>query len=332
MAYDPLLLLDKFIIEGYHFEDLPGEWEQVSNDGFGVRRQTYPTADNKRQVVINKPLRTDELSFADKRKISTQAFRAGWSLPDSYCSRCMYDHLVNLYSLQKTFYIQYDDVMTYDPTSPAVLQKIGVQTRAYYTPTFPIKPFGWTPLDATTWALKVYVNNIPVNTDSFTVDEDSGMIQFRGPLLVTDVVTAVYTWRMYVQVADFNLIPAPGEIAQELYVGSVVFEQVSKPAGAPDNWYITLPCMDPSNNVPSLSAPALSLPSVPINPTEYLSYGNFDSMLSIFSEPLDTTASDPSHASWPSEGSSIADVTENNETYPSYGVSDADGEPPPFPS
>lgn len=318
MAYDPLLLLDKLIIEGYHFDDLPSEWDQIMSDGFGVRRNTYATADNKRKVVILKAPKGDALSFADKRKISTQAFRAGWALPDAPCGRCLYDHLSKMYSLQKTFYIQYDDVMTYDITAPAVLSNIGTQRRAYYTPTFPIKPFGWTPTAPTTWALKVFVNNVPVNTDSFTVDEDSGTIQFRSQLQVTDVVTAIYTWRMYVQVAEFSLVPAPGEIAQEVYSGTVIFEQVEKPAGAPDLWYITLPCMDSLSNNPSLSAPALSLPSTPIDPSEYLSYGNFESVFSAVSDSLDTQATNPSNASWPTEGSSVPSDSGDYGNYPSY--------------
>lgn len=297
MAYSPLVLLDRFIIEGYHFDDLPGNWMALHSDGFGVRRQSYESADNGRIVTVQKKPHLDNLSFADKRKISTQAYQVTWQQPRSVMGRCMYDHLSTLYSLQKGFYLQFDEVMTYDPSVPAHLNNFGVNTRAYFTPTYPIKPFGWTPSAPTTWDRCVFINNRPVDPTSFTVDEDSGCIQFRAQLLSTDIVSAIYTWRMYVQIADFSVVPGPEEVAQEFYVGTVTFEQVKKPTGTPDLWLVTPPCVDPAGL--SFSGAVLSLPSQAIQPSEYISFGNFTSDYTWGDTvSLDSGITSPTNSAW----------------------------------
>lgn len=209
-------VLNRFIVEGVHYEYLPGRWQAATDDNYGVSAMSYKTINQDRVVVVQKPYSATNANVG-KRKVVKQAWAAGFD-QESFLDVCMYDHMKHLYETQAHFWLQYDDEMS---RCFAVARPLYGERQVYLTPTFPIFPKGWTPTNGATFT--VYVDDVEVTT-GFTVDQENGLIVFDTPHLTDVEVLVAYTWRAYVRIATFNVQPAV--LAQHVYVGDILFEQV----------------------------------------------------------------------------------------------------------
>lgn len=231
------LILDKFIVDGYHHDDLPVSWDQNIEE-HGVRSQSYPAMDIRRIIVVQDKAADVLDPMSEARKILKQCWNGSWT-EQSPMSKCLYDQLRVLYTTQKHFYVQFDNEMSHDPgfcTCP------DTKYQAYFTPTYPIRPLGYTPANTGV----SHKGNIAIigaydKKVSWTINNEIGRILFCMKLSPDNQVVLRYTWRCRVRVAAMSLVPF--EINQTLYRGTVTFEQVS-PNTSIDPWW---PTLDPCN-------------------------------------------------------------------------------------
>lgn len=226
------LLLNRFIVDGIHHEFLPGAFEELEDDEYGVRRMSDKVLSGERFVTTVQKYSDTNNPYIHQRKIHRQAWGAEWGA-DSFMDLEMYDHLRTLYTLQKPFWLQYDDVMSREG---AQLYNYSNDYKAYFTPTYPIAPFGHTPIAPLGYEATVVVNN-QVKFSGFTIDSEIGCVRFDTALTASDEVFMAYTWKSYVIINKFNL---ECKIAQDLYEGSIVFEQI-RPNYTSNPWNITIP-------------------------------------------------------------------------------------------
>lgn len=206
----------KFIVEGRHYEWLPGEWNKSPE--FGPRKQTIPTLDLRHITVVQQaPTTTD--TYIELRKVHRQAWTVSWT-ENAPMDLFMRDHLETLYTLQKEFWIQFDDEMTREG---AILETIGTEYKAYFTPTFPIMPYGSIPSAPTNYNGTVYVNGTAQYT-GFTVDSEIGMVRFNSALTSSDIVQMAYSWKARVRIEQCDIRPGFG-LARHMYVGNLMFMQ-----------------------------------------------------------------------------------------------------------
>lgn len=306
------LLWNKFIVDGIHHEFLPATFEQIEDD-YGVHRQSTPTVDLGRIVVVNQPTEDTLNPYIEKRKLFRQAWKVSWT-EDTFMSRCMFDHLKTLYTLQKSVWMQYDDVMTREAAN---LFTIGNEYRSYFTPTYPIAPYGYEPTNPTTYPGFVFIN-YNAQASGFTVDSDVGMVRFDTALLESSSVIMAYTWKAFVQITFFDCHAI--DVSDETFVGTVVFEQI-RPNYTYDPWNITLGCGDIEYNAASGGfiwvTQQLTIPS---NPTQ-ISYN--DSRWSLGTLPGITLPT--GGVSGFSNPSSASILTQNTE-----GSSGSASSPPPL--
>jgi hypothetical protein len=221
----------KFIVEGRHYEWLPAEFRRSPE--FGVRKQTFPTLDLKNITIVQQaPATTD--TYIEKRKVHRQAWQVSWD-ESAPMDLSMRDHLETLYNLQKEVWIQFDDEQTRDG---AILETIGTDYSSYFTPTYPIMPYGNDPSDPREYNGTVFVNNIPRYT-GFSIDSEIGMVRFDTPLTVNDVVQMAYSWKVKVRVDQCD-IGAGFRLARHMYVGNVMFVQAA-PTYLTDPFPVTMP-------------------------------------------------------------------------------------------
>lgn len=250
----PDLILDKFIIDGYQFFYLPDQWTQDRSEGYGVRRESFPTLNGEHiHIIMAPPTRADNPGY-EKRKVRRQNFMATWS--ESFTDGEMADHLRLLYDLQKPFWMQFDDEM-----SRCCVRLVcpDVENKEFFTPTFPIAPFGYTPENGVTYNGLVHVDGIPVYT-GYTIDSDAGMVRFNESLTEGAEVTLSYTWKMYALITEYDLNPQ--EIAGEIYRGSIKFTQIP-PNYSRDPWHGEYPGADCSYPTTPTVATDVSQPTIP---------------------------------------------------------------------
>lgn len=220
---------NKFIVDGVQHEHLPGNFTNVNDPTWSVRSNTYPTLDLKNVVVIEQANSDDRYPYNGKRKVQRQAWVAEFS-SDSFMSFDMYDHLRELFTIQKSFWLQYDDEMSRDA---ARLETMGNDFQSYYTPTFPIAPYGYGPTHVVDYNGTVWVNNVP-KFSGFSIDSELGVVKFSTALNISSEVLMAYTWRSFVRIMAFDMRPM-SQVAQTGYTGTVVFEQM-RPNHAYDPW------------------------------------------------------------------------------------------------
>lgn len=229
-----MLRLDTFFVDGRPFDWCPENFALVTQD-WGVRTSTHPTLSGARVVIVQAPRESASRPFAETRRLHSQAWNATWDVMDS----CLYDYLFGLWTTQRAFTLQFDDEMA--RSSCALTPHF--DRRLWYTPTYPIVPFGFVPGSALTHTGNLWLEEAgvlrPVAT-GFAVDESVGLVRFAHPLARTLNVVFRYTWRARVRIAQFDVAPRAGDHMQGYYTGSVVFEQV--PSNAPDFLYATAPC------------------------------------------------------------------------------------------
>jgi hypothetical protein len=221
----------KFIVEGRHYEWLPAEFKKSPE--FGVRKQTFPTLDLKNITVVQQAPTTAD-TYLENRKVHRQAWQVSWD-ESAPLSLEMRDHLMNLYTLQKEVWVQFDDEQSRDG---CILETVGTDYKAYFTPTYPIMPYGHSPLDPREYNGTVFVNNVPKYT-GFDVDSEVGMVRFTNALTANDVVQMAYSWKARVRV-DMCDISAGFRLARHMYVGSIVLVQTI-PVYTTDPFPVTMP-------------------------------------------------------------------------------------------
>lgn len=205
-----------FIIDGAEYTWLPGNIKRLPDRG--VRKQTYDTLDLKNITVVHEAPVNAAITYAEDRKVHRQAWIVEWA-QNAPCDEIMRDHFELLKDLQKEVWVQFDDEMSRDD---CILRTVGTDYKAYFTPTFPIAPFGYE--DVQTYANTVYVNDVP-QASGFTVTSDLGLVRFDNALSVDDVVTMDYTWRVKVRVDNCDFQPG-FSLARHLYAGQMQLLQV----------------------------------------------------------------------------------------------------------
>lgn len=227
-----------FIVDGVFHADVPTAFSQLTEDNFGVADTVYKVADGRRIVTVQSPQNLDYGDYRDyfhRRKILVQAWKAEWG-EESLMSNFMAEQLRELYETQKPFWIQYDDEM-----SRCWGRLIGLNAdlndgnapHAYFTPHYPIFPYGHEPPDdpeaAGAWDGMLWVANSLWDGD-FSVYPDYGLVLLPADSKrFNDRIKAhlKYTWRAYVRVRSLALNPF--QIAQTYYTGMVEFEQIAVP-------------------------------------------------------------------------------------------------------
>jgi hypothetical protein len=231
------LLEGKFIVDGVHWDYFPGAWEIVDEDAYGLRQSIANTLDLTSVIVVQNSMPTTQFPDAEKRMVHTQAWRGVWE-SDSFMDVCMRDQLVLLYTLQKGFWIQYDDEMSRELT-PLIPADDG--RKSFFTPTFPIFPYAYTPVAPTTYNGTVFLNMTPI-WDGFTVQNNIGKVTFQNQIPSFASPYMKYTWKAFVRIAKLDIRPF-GDLAQNVYRGEVVFEQLRSNYSY-DPWWITYTCGD----------------------------------------------------------------------------------------
>jgi hypothetical protein len=213
----------RFIVQGVQWGYCPGSWEEV--EGATVKQEIKEMMYGRNNVLTYVP--ADYLGEnVNRRKVFQQQWMATWDA-EAWMAPEMYDFFHSLATTETHFWLQYDDVMSREPTF--CLNPEG-QLVTYFTPTCPIMPYGWSPdfsaFNATSsYNTTVYKNGTPMS-GGFSVDQERGCITFSPPLLSSDVVTMQYSWRAYCRIMSMELYPM-GVLSKTFYIGKVVFQQVA---------------------------------------------------------------------------------------------------------
>lgn len=111
------------------------------------------------------------------------------------------------------------------------LERHPTDTRTYYTPTYPIAPYGYTPFYnyGKTHFGNILENGVQLVSTDFKVDDETGTIVFDvSPVTMDSIeestISMNYTWRAFVRVSSCTLTPST--TAPLMYTGEVEFEQV----------------------------------------------------------------------------------------------------------
>lgn len=262
LAYGVFSLLDgRFIIEDVAYDSCPDSWSWQGNDE-AVRGDTVRTLTHTRKNTIQ-PARTGRgwntyatsaltgsatNYYTDARYIIRQMWSVGWS--SAFMSWCMRDHLMTLYSLQKGFWLRYDDEMSREGVT---LQAVNTARTQFVTPTYPIAMYRTGDPDQEYRNEHLYVevriDNVEVdwNVNPYRIDHEIGLIVFKNAVSATSFVQIKYLWRAFVRVKEISL--AQLAMAQHVYTGTVVFEEMSAPTRVErfDQFIVNEPCRDCEN-------------------------------------------------------------------------------------
>jgi hypothetical protein len=199
---------------------------------YQLRERTTPMLYGRNLTVVQRP---EDVGGNDinSRQIYHQAWEATWGA-DSFMYADMRDYLINLQNLKDPFWLQYDDHMS---RVGAYLIPADTTYLTYLTPTYPIVPFGNTPLVPQSYVNHIYVDGTPISS-GYTVDNERGVVLFGTPYTSSNVLTMDYTWNCYCTVGECLLEPL--DFPQMLYIGKCLFQQVP-PVYSDDPWAITVP-------------------------------------------------------------------------------------------
>lgn len=227
--------IDVLILDGVEVPDLPSGFTQLNME-YGTREQSF-IAINGRRLVVHSSANTTELKPQGyKRKNQRQAWKFQWTGTEAIVTEPMSTILRELYESQRGFWVQFDNEMM---RSWARCLSIGFDIlrpeldHAYFTPTFPIFPYGWEPGDdPDDFSGCIMVNN-RLYTGDYTVDRELGLLTISGSSkLFTDrtKVLMKYTWIAYVRVQMLDIQPI--SIAQTYSSAELVLEQIAIPEDA----------------------------------------------------------------------------------------------------
>jgi hypothetical protein len=240
MAGQRNLDLGYLIVEGVKYDWTPSSFDSLSEDQ--LRMEVYDNIVGEKIVSYIEQPPDDAEAYVHLRKGGTVVVRAEWD-GQAFMDVCMRDHLSLLYELQKPVFIQFDDEMS---SYCSRLDRYDDNTQVYFTPTYPVYPLGYQPnagMSVDDWTDCLIANNNFVN-EGYSIHSKAGLVVFDTPRNPDDNVSLGYTWRMYCRVAELELRPLEGAMAQTAYSGRVTFEQVAIPVGAHDPWYGVVPCIE----------------------------------------------------------------------------------------
>lgn len=248
------LLLDDFVIDGVKYPHLP---ETFRNAGEAIK--AHRPLVNGQVIVADRSVKVaeDEIRF-NSRKIATQVFIVSWNAAPYY----MLDHLKSLWSNQKAFFIQYDAEQSFEYIR---CHNVSGDQRMFFTPTYPIAPFQYTPVATTSHSSNVIIDDgiTPIAlTGDFTINNELGAILLGQALTDGNKVYAKYTWRCPVMIGELSYSPVD-QVAKQFYDISLSFLQVPESYVLEDKWEDTeFPACHPSEG-PTMTTTSES--SVPIS-------------------------------------------------------------------
>lgn len=218
----------------------------------GIRSESVATLGLNRQIVTPSPLSEEQWFTFEKsnvhdesRLLVNQSWTVEWT--NAVTDLCLRDHLYLLYSLQKGFWMMYDEEQS---RTCCVLEPINSSRKVYLTPTYPIAFYRHSDLSGQRQEehlyLQIFFDGEPVRWSQhpWRCDPNNGMIVFNDAVPQGVVVTVSYLWRAYVRVREVELIVK--DLAQVAYVGSATFEQLRPPPFVErfdDRWSLP-PCRD----------------------------------------------------------------------------------------
>ena len=229
--------IDKFIVDGIHFNDAPANWTPINE--FGPRLEIVPTLSGKTSYTAQYRLNNGTTLLPENaKKTVLQAWAGTWQTPNPM-SLCLRDKLFMLYTLQKTFYLQYDDEMS---RVWGLCYCADNERKIYYTPTYPVYPVGLTadnPSVEFTTNVKVE-GDVPVGL-TYNIDRELGVVYFNKPLTNKNKVFVTYVWRSKVRILALSVEPVDN--LKTYYHGDVVFGQVKYDVNVIEsNWTTTYSC------------------------------------------------------------------------------------------
>jgi hypothetical protein len=251
------VILNKFIVDGIHWEWVPAEFAP-SYETHGIRVASMPQLDLSRIVITEAPTPRADAPNNEMRRVHRQMWAASWG-SDAPMDLCMRDFLFKLYYVQKGFWVQFDNEMSRRGVQLMDLDGEGI---VFFTPTYPIAPYGYTPVNGIGYKGLIRTNDGTWITD-FTVDSEVGKVQIANtdpsyPVLYPDYVVMDYTWKAFVRIAGINLNPI--EVTRNFYAGEVLFEQIT-PNYKYDPWAVEYYCTPFGIPIGSLSSGGNSIPS-----------------------------------------------------------------------
>jgi hypothetical protein len=224
---------EKFVMEGIEYDIVPSKFNQLIQDGYGVTTDSIPVFGG-RNVIVGHTGHPGAGTYEYLRRIRRQGWEAAWDFEDSAASLELRNHLFRLYTTQAGFWVQLDDEMSREWARLNIGSNATFNTDddvPFFTPTYPIFPFGYEEGDAITWPNSdLYVANKKW-TAGYSVDQETGLVLVTPDSRQFDYRTKVhfrYTWRAYVRISYMSMRPV--EINRYVYTGTVLFEQLEFPA------------------------------------------------------------------------------------------------------
>ncbi len=221
------LIKDYFIIEGVKYPFVPTSFRQVNKP----QQSYYKTVANK-AVVVDSGTNTSEATIrASARRVGTQVFAVTWNA----MPRTMVDHIKSLFHNARAFYVQYDDEQSFDYERIFDVQSDRI---CFFTPTYPIYPYGYTPASPETFAGDVFISEGgTVNSLSagFTVQQTLGAVLFDTQVTAPTEVFMRYTWRCPVLITGL-VVQELDAISKNFYDVSLVMTQVPDSLVVEDLW------------------------------------------------------------------------------------------------
>jgi hypothetical protein len=235
----------QFCVEDVAYDWAPSKFMRIDGED-GVNSDSVKTLDLSRKIVTPRPVNdtpwfayeSQSAVFAptseatdyhpNPRYLVQQAWRADWQ--EAYVDLCMRDHFYLLYSLQKAFWIQFDDEMSYECVA---MEPISVDRRQFITPTYPIAFHRSSDAEGARQIehayFEVYFNGglAKWEDNPWRFDPEIGLLIFQNAIPSDMIVSIRYLWRAYVRIRNLGFTIAA--LAQGPYTGFVEFEQVPTP-------------------------------------------------------------------------------------------------------
>ena len=227
---------DSFVVDGVIYPYLPEQFTTFAYDN----NASADTLHKNMVAVGDRSTDTAARPYIYKRNELWQTWRADFTV----VGQEFVDQILALYSINKNFFIRFDDEMSRTINGDYVdsmteLHNVNGDRRVYLTPTYPIKQSGYSPLLQDVFDYHVYLfdgTDFLNIKEGFSVDKHSGTVVFQSKLLDTTRVFMAYTWRIKVRVADYNFQEISEE-ANTYYTGHVLFYQVEEEATDVENYY-----------------------------------------------------------------------------------------------
>lgn len=201
----------------------------LQKDLYGVQSSSYMTLDGRRCVVYQQPQGPYPGNGSDRRLVARQAWKASWT-QNCFMDLEMFDHLQTLSTLDQYFWLEYDDEMS---RTQGLLTPVAdndytsyASTKYYFTPTYPIAPYGYTPSVPTLYNGTITANGVILDPSVYTINSGSGLVRISNyNLTQATILRFSYSWRVFVRISEIELMPV-GDLSQIAFAGTVVFSQV----------------------------------------------------------------------------------------------------------